>query len=142
MSQHPNVIVKCTVKPDGATRKLLRDLLARNREEIPDDNLPFMFDIHGEVIINRRKEKIRQIRDEDQLAIGSLIYHTLVMEDDYNESWQISGQEGDLIIFNLVTYGYGEEIDWDKLQIIVSEIDQWAGKNSLVYRLSVTANYW
>lgn len=142
MSQHPNVILKCKIKADGTTRKLLRNILKQNREEVSDSNLPLMLDKRGKVIINRREEKMRQSRDEEQLAIGSRVYHTLVMEDDYDESWQISGEEGDLIIFDLLTYGYGEEISWVQLQSIVQELDQWARDHSLDFTLSVTANYW
>ena len=142
MSTHPNVILKCTVKPEGTTRKLLRDLLAQNREEIPDTNLPFMLDSKGQTIINRNGYPVRISRDG--LTIGSHSYHTLVMESDYDEGWQISGEEGDLIIFGLVTYGYGEEISWEDLAKRVGDIQSWAlqPQRNLTVKISVTANYW
>lgn len=144
MSTHPNVILKCTVKAEGTTRKLLRKLLSQNREEIPDSNLPPMLNTKGEKVTNRFGGYILESRSEDQLIIGNHAYYTIVMEEGYDESWQISGEEGDLIIFDLVTYGYGEDISWDDLNKRVEDIKSWAYQPSrnLEYTISVSANYW
>lgn len=142
MGAHPNVILKCTIKADGTTRKLLRGLLAQNREEIPDSNLPLWFNSKGEVIKNRDNKEMHISRGEDELCIGQFSYNTLVMEEEYDESWQISGEEGDLIIFDLVTYGYGEEITLKDLQERIDALETWAIQHSLSYKISISANYW
>lgn len=108
----------------------MRDyLIAQNREERPDKSLPF---------------EIRISRDDDEITIGQFNYNILVMEDSYDSSWQISGEEGDLIIFDLVTYGYGEEISWSDLQKRVDDIKLWAMQPSrnLEVQISISANYW
>lgn len=98
-------------------------MLARNRIEVPDSDLPLFINGKGEVVKNGLTgEDLRRTRDEDQLAIGERVYHTLVMEDNYDEGWQISGSEGDLIIFDLVTYGYGKDIKWGDLQDRVNSL--------------------
>jgi hypothetical protein len=143
MSVHPNVILKCTVKAEGTTRKLLRELLAANREQIPDSSLPLMLNKDGNPIENAiTGEYLRISRDKDQLCIGDFSYSTLVMENDYDEDIQIAGQEGDLVIFDLVTYGYGEEIKWKILQSRVDSLEVWAIQNGLSYTISISANYW
>lgn len=143
MGAHPNVILKCTVKADGTTRKLLRDLLAQNRHEIPDSSLPLFLDSKGEVVKNAITGKdLRHSRDDDELCIGDYCYDTLVMESEYDESWQISGEEGDLIIFDLVTYGYGQEITLRDLQQRIDSLETWAIQHSLSYKISISANYW
>src|SRR5688572_1413832 len=103
MSSHPNVILKCTIKAEGTTRKLLRDLLVQNWEEVPDSKLPLLRNSKG-ILLKHSKtnEDLRQSRDDDELAIGEYCYNTLVMEDTYDEDMQISGKEGDLIVYDLV----------------------------------------
>lgn len=64
------------------------------------------------------------------------------MEDEFDEDNQISGEEGDLIIFDLVTYGYGEEIGLDDLLRRAGDVGSWCKANALDYRISVTANHW
>ena len=142
MSSHPNVILKLTIKPDGTTRKLLCELLAKNREEIPDEKLPLWKNTKGEYIENRDGEKARIVRDDGELCIGEFIYHALVMESDYDDSWQISGEEGDLVIFDLVTYGYGREISWQELEKRKNDLEAWVEKNGLTFSISVSANHW
>jgi len=143
MGTHPNVILKCTIKANGTTRQLLRDLLEQNRIEIPDSDLPLFRDNWGKVVKNGiTGEDLRESRDDDEICIGDASYNTLVMEDDYDDGWQISGEEGDLIIFDLVTYGYGEEISWKDLQSKVDSLETWAIQHSLNYRISISANYW
>lgn len=145
MSTHPNVILKLTIKTEGTTRKLLRELLSQNREEITDNNLPLMLDRSGKPIAHAKtKENLHISRGDDQICIGNFSYDTLVMEEEYDESWQIGGKEGDLIIFDLVTYGYGEEISWKDLQKRVDDLELWAVQpcRNLTYYISVSANYW
>ena len=72
MSQHPNVILKCTLKAQGTTRELLRRLLRQNREEVPDGQLPLWVNsATGESVRHGvTGEPLRKMRDDDDLAIG------------------------------------------------------------------------
>lgn len=144
MSTHPNVILKCTIKVPGTTRSMLRFLLAQNREEIPDEALPFWLNSRGEIIKKLDGSSSRISRDDDQIAIGNDVYHTLVMETGYDESMQIAGKEGDLILYDLVTYGYGKEVAWSDLQSRVDSLEKWAAQpqRNLDCRISISANYW
>lgn len=143
MSTHPNVILKLTIKPAGTTRKLARDILAQNRIEIPDDQLPIMIDNSGKTVTRMDGTPIHQIRDEDGVAIGSRVYRVLVMEGDYDDGYQIAAEEGDLVIFDFMTYGYGESIEFSGLVTAESELRAWSTARGLEFQTSsVTANYW
>jgi hypothetical protein len=73
-------------------------------------------------------------------------YNFKVMESDYEEGYQISADEGDLIFFDFVTYGYGEVVTWVDLETQKNELEQWARtaseKYNCSYEIKVTANYW
>lgn len=142
MSTHPNVILKCSIKAEGTTRKLLRDLLTQNRVDTSDNQLPLMTDCKGKVMISRDGTEMRQLRTDSEIAIGDFVYDTLIMESEYDEGMQISGQEGDLIIYDFVTYGYGEDVSWRELSLRVKQLTEWADSQSLEYEISVSANYW
>jgi hypothetical protein len=122
MSVHPNVILLCTLTPGGLARKTYRSLV--------------------------EKYKRRQGYEEEQpdLLIGDTDYHCLVMENSYEEGWQISSKEGDILVFDLVTYGYGEQISWEKLETQKTDLENWAKhvceEFHCKYGISVTANYW
>ena len=53
-------------------------------------------------------------------------YFYEIMESDYNDSMQISAKEGDLLFLNFVTYGYGEQVLWQKLDEQKRELEEWA----------------
>ncbi len=117
MSTHPNTILMVALKPDGLTRKTLRDILAEG-----------------------------DTRVEDDVKIGENYYHTLAMESGYDEGYQISGDEGDVIIFNMITYGYGRKIAWEELEAEKNVLEEWAKqiceRHHCTYQIFVTANYW
>ena len=117
MSTHPNAILLCTLTPEGLARATMRAILASD----PPDY-------------------------DEKLKIGSHRYHCKVLESDYNDGWQIGGKEGDLLFFDLVTYGYGEQVAWDFLQAQKEELEAWAkdvcARHNCSYKISVTANYW
>ena len=117
MSIHPNVILLVTLTPDGLSRKTRRDILAGDSIDI-----------------------------EDSIEIGEYSYHHEVMESDYNDNYQISAAEGDIIIFDMVTYGYGRKIDWDDLAKQRLTLETWAinvcARYHCSYKIFVTANYW
>jgi hypothetical protein len=117
MSIHPNVILMAVLTPDNLSRKTMRDILAE----------------HKQGVLYR-------------IVIAGTEYDTLVMESDYDEGWQISAKAGDLVFFDLVTYGYGETIAWDKLESQKKELEAWAletcKKHHCSYEIKITANYW
>ena len=117
MSTHPNVILLLTLTPAGLSRQTMRAILAD-----------------------------AGVADDDDIKIEGKDYHHKVMERDYDDDWQISSKEGDLLIFDLVTYGYGEQIAWGNLSAQKEQLEAWAkiacAKYRCTYAISVTANYW
>jgi hypothetical protein len=83
---------------------------------------------------------------EDDLMIGGDRYNIEVMESTYDESHQIAADEGDIVVFDMVTYGYGERIEWDKLVAQKSVLEEWAAgiceRHKCTASFYVTANYW
>lgn len=117
MSQHPNAILMVALKPDGLSRKTMREIFLEAQVDVDHD-----------------------------IKIGSTKYCCIVMESDYEEGNQIAGEEGDLIFFDMVTYGYGKVITWEKLERQKQDLEQWATgiceRHHCNYTISVTANYW
>ncbi len=117
MSTHPNAILMCVITPHDLARKTMKAIL----EEYGGD-------------------------DDHETKIGGEDYHHRVMEDSYDESWQISAEEGDLVFFDLVTYGYGDVIEWNKLAAQQKALEEWAikvcEKHHAEYKIYVGANYW
>jgi hypothetical protein len=120
MSTHPNAILMVVLTPDGLSRKTMREI--RISAGIQDSDV-----------------------DRD-IKIGSAEYHTLLMEDEYNEGYQLSGKEGDIILFDFLTYGYGDSIGWDRVESQKAELEAWAEavceKHHCTYAIRISANYW
>ena len=116
MSSHPNVILMAVLTPDDASRRTMRAI----RDEIQSSN--------------------------EEIVIDGKEYYTLVMEGDYDAVWQISAAEGDLVFFDLVTYGYGDVIEWSVLEQQKNALEVWAKgvseRHQCSYAIRVTANYW
>src|ERR1700704_6319371 len=90
MSIHPNAILQFSLTPDDLSRKTFRGIVDKYCEgeyESPG------FDI----------------------GKGNFHIHIMEEEDGYNRGYQIKGKEGDILIFDHITYGYGETILWDDL---------------------------
>ncbi len=119
MGMHPNVILMVVLTPDDLSRKTMRGILAVSGKDGVDD------------------EVIKIVKKD---------YNYLIMESDYDEVYQISAKEGDLVFFDMVTYGYGEVIDWDVLEVQKKILDTWARKIcrefACSYVIKVTANHW
>ena len=117
MGSHPNVVLMAVLKPDDLSRKTMRGIL----------------------------EEAETV-DDYAVKIGGVEYTHIVMESDYEEGHQIAADEGDLVFFDLVTYGYGETVTWDKLEKQKSELEQWATeackRHNCSCKIYVTANYW
>jgi len=87
------------------------------------------------------------VNEDDDIDIEGKKYHHLVMqEDDYDDGWQIKSHPGRILFFDLVTYGYGDSIDWDVLESQKDELSLWSvticDKFNCTSRIFVTANYW
>lgn len=118
MSTHPNVILMAVLTPDDLSRKTMREILEENG-----------------------------VKDEDgEIKIDGVGYHPSVMESEYDEGWQISAKEGELVFHDLITYGYGDVVTWTKLEARKVALEAWAKataeKHHCKYRIDVAANYW
>lgn len=120
MSTHPNAILLLCLKPDDLARKTYRAILADAGAD-PDDESP-------------------------DIKIDGESYHCRVMESSYDDGFQITANEGDIIVFDFVTYGYGELIAWDRLAAKKVALDAWAAgiceRHKCKPSIYVTANYW
>jgi hypothetical protein len=118
MSSHPNVLLICALTPDGLARKTWRDIIAEFQVADPADDI----------------------------EIGGEAYQHFVAEGEYEEDCQISTTEGDIIIYDLVTYGYGEAVTWEKLEAQKNNLEAWAievcVRHHCRYEIRVSANYW
>jgi hypothetical protein len=117
MSTHPNVILMLEITPDDLARKTWRGICDEMKASESGD-----------------------------IKIEGIEYHSQVMEDDYDEGYQISSKEGVILLHDLVTYGYGEKISWDKLNLLKESLEKWAidicNRYKCSYVISVSANYW
>ena len=116
MSTHPNVILMSILKPDDLSRKTMRQILSGHDSSDGD------------------------------IKIGNYRFHSIIMESDYDEGYQISADEGDLVFLSMVTYGYGQTIEWDVLERRKQLLEEWSSnicnQHICTYKISVTANYW
>jgi len=126
MSTHPNAILLLTLTPDDLSRKTWKNILQESK------------------VWKYQEEGV--IDFEGQIKISGNAYSHKIMESSYNKSMQISASEGDIVVFDMVTYGYGEVIEWDKLVKQKEELEAWAKimceKFKCSYKIFVTANYW
>lgn len=83
---------------------------------------------------------------DDDVSIGGSDYNHHVMEDSYYETYQIKSKEGDLLFFDMVTYGYGEAIAWEKLEAQKQALEEWARgvceRHHCSYEIRMCSNYW
>lgn len=125
MSTHPNAILMVEFIPDALARKTYRAILDDLGETDYDD--PYYDD------------------DPYYVDIGGDKYHAQVMEEEYDEDMQISAQEGSIVFWNYVTYGYGECISWGELEAQKNSLEDWAKgvctRHFCSYKIWITANY-
>ena len=118
MSTHPNVILMAVLTPKGLARQTMAAILGS----------PYERDAAKDVMID------------------GIAYSPLVMEKEYDEGLQISAREGDLVFYDMVTYGYGEVIEWTDLEARKEKLEEWARNAAQIHacdwRIDVTANYW
>ena len=120
MSTHPNAILLVTLTPEDGARKTFRAICAETDSAIDDGSA--------------------------SIKIAERLFHAMVMEDDYDENYQIGAKEGDIVLFDMVTYDYGDTIEWDKLAAQKTALEQWAvgicERHKCTSKFFVTANYW
>lgn len=122
MSTHPNVILMAELTPDDLARKTMRNIVSESeKSEFFDEDTP-------------------------KIKIGGIEYYALIMESDWNEGAQISSKEGNLIFYDMITYGYGKKVEFSKLEIMKNDLEKWAEdtckKFNCNYKIFITANYW
>lgn len=118
MSTHPNAMLLLVLTPDDLARKTYRAIL-------------------DEAGLKHNDEDIKIAGDD---------YHHRVMEEDYYEDSQITAKEGDIVLWDLVTYGYGATITWAKLEAQKNTLEAWAKniceRHKCSFEIFVSANYW
>jgi len=120
MSTHPNVLLVLQLLPDDLPMKTYRAILKDNGVDNPEYDL---------------------IRIEDD-GYG---YKHQVMENDYDEEMQLAAAPGSIVVYDMVTYGYGETIAWSDLEKRKNALEKWAiltcQKHQCgEYKIFVTAN--
>lgn len=119
MSTHPNVMLQCVLTVDDGSRKTERALL----EDYAGTG---MYD--------------------DYVKIADLHYKVSVMGSDYDEGYQISADEGQIVLHEYLTYGYGETVDFETVCKRAAELKEWAEsakeKHKFSYVIRIGANYW
>jgi hypothetical protein len=117
MSNHPNAMLILALTPDDLARKTYRAIL-----------------------------KEAGIDPEEELKIDDQTYHHGVMESDYEEDFQLELPEGTIYIFDLVTYDYGEKIEWSKLEAQKLALEEWGRgiceRHHCQFEIFIGANYW
>lgn len=118
MSTHPNAMILAVLTPDGLTRKTYRAILDEAG-----------IDAEGSLKIGERED-----------------YSVTVMEDSYDDSWQISAPEGSIVVHAYLTYGYGENIAWADTVKMHDELAAWATgiceRHVCAVEIFISANYW
>lgn len=119
MSTHPNAILMVALTPHELARKTYRAILEANG--CKDD-------------------------DDTDFKIGDESYNSFVAESDYEDGVQISAKEGDLVFYDLITYGYGEKKPWHEVEKQKNELEAWARdmcqRFKCDYEIFISANYW
>jgi hypothetical protein len=127
MSTHPNVVFMAALKPDDLVRKTFRAIAEDNGAKIDEGECEIQIGEKGDGWLDGK-------------------FSLCVMESDYLEGIQIAAAEGDLIIYALVTYGYGEYLSWAELEAYKQRLESWliptCEKHHCAYEIRVSANYW
>jgi hypothetical protein len=118
MSTHPNAMLLGVITPDDLTRKTYRAIL----------------------------DETGGTTDDPRIKIGARDYSLTVMEDSYDDGYQITAPEGSIVAHAYLTYGYGEVVTWDEAAKAKEELEEWlrgiAERHKCSYSIQLTANYW
>jgi hypothetical protein len=84
--------------------------------------------------------------ESGDITIGADDYMWRALEDDYDDGMQVGGPSGSIIFFDMVTYGYGDTIAWEKLETQQKALREWAEgicerHHCTLHGIFITANY-
>jgi hypothetical protein len=92
------------------------------------------------------RDIIGEMGGSEYFNIDGKSYNSQVMEENYDEDHQLSAEEGDILVWDCVTYGYGERISWGDLLSQKESLWIWAQgiceRHACSFQIYVTANYW
>ncbi|MEN6549024.1 MAG: hypothetical protein ABFE07_23510 [Armatimonadia bacterium] len=132
MSSHPNVLLIAVVTPATTSRATMRAIMDEAGCQESHDTID---PATGKKTVNRAKD--------GEVALN---LNCEVMESDYYEDWQISAKEGDLLFFDMITYGYGEFVTWDVLSGQKALLETWCKgvceRHNCTFEIRVSANHW
>lgn len=120
MGRHPNALLILLVTPDDLPWRTYQEMLDAFRAEDGDG----------------------------YIKIGKHDYQIYVCDsDEYSEDYQIKAKEGQVVIFDMVTYGFGQVLTWNEMLEQKQELEAWAEANKEKFRFTkweirVGANYW
>lgn len=133
MGTHPNAILMCVLTPDGLARKTMRDIAAENGADDEEGTAALK-------ILGRTFERGDGTRREQT------DFRMMVMESDYHDGYQISAPEGSIVVWDFLTYGYGETISWADAASIKDKLEAWATaiceRHKCSFEIRLTQNYW
>jgi len=145
MGIHPNAMLLVLVDPDNGSRRTYRELFA----EMKNMGIECEPEYDGTGGGQFRLPNGSDGKPTDRCPGGEPTeedYYVQVFEDDYDHCFQISGREGQLSIHDLVTYGYGDKVQWKELEAqknrLTDLLDQLAPKLKFTYEVYIGANYW
>ena len=139
MSTHPNAMLILRLEPDDVPCKTLREMLDERRKGFDRDG-------DGLIRVNEHDSNYPQLPCDTEFAIGDIVYRSKLM-DGYDESDQIDGEEGQIVLYDLMTYGFGESIAFDEVKRRAEALEAWAAENCPKHKISkwsveISANYW
>lgn len=127
MGSHPNAMLMAIFTPDGLARKTYRDIIAEFGLDASSDfvNLKIGGDPNNKYDCS---------------------YNIVIMEDSFLDEISIETQEGDIVVYDYITYGYCEKIKWEDLTRQQSELSEWAcgicDRHNCTVEFYVSANFW
>ena len=118
MSTHPNAMLLGVLTPDDLSRKTYRAIL----------------------------DALGIDHDDPSFKLGARNYSLQVMEESYDDDWQISAPEGSIVAHCFLTYGYGDTLEWSEVEKAKADLEAWlreaCEKHKCSHSIHLTANYW
>lgn len=115
MNTNSNVVLLLALTPDDLVRKTYRKIL----EQMNDGH-------------------------EDFITISGNDYYHIVMETEYEPTFRVAANVGDIVLFDMVTTGSGDLIAWEQLEKQKNSLEEWAKvvceRFSCSYKIFITAN--
>lgn len=134
MGNHPNSILMAIIKGPDET--------SVNWDE-KDDN--YDVEYHN---FNNFCSTFNINPEEGEILIDGNIYYVMPSSEGDSSGYHIYGDnDGDILIWDYISYGYGDYIDWDRLHLQKVALQNWCDEikfklPGFEYKIVVTANYW